>query len=409
MSEIVSSPSVPPLGDQVALVLSGGGARGAYQVGLLRYLRRAFPDFCFDIICGTSAGGINGAYLAGHRHSMAEAAIGLSTLWENLTFDHVFRVDLAALSKSVAGWATRLLSGGSGMAPRMDSLLDTAPLRKLLTNVMPTVSGELIGITENVENGRLSALALSTLNYATGQTVTWIQGRDMETWDRPQRRSARARIGIEHVMASAALPLLFPAVRLGSAWYGDGGIRLFSPLAPAVHLGADRILAVSTRYSRSLSEADQPVIRGYPPPAQVLGAVLNAIFLDVVEQDAANLQRINRLLGRLPPEQRGGLRPLELLVLQPSEDLGKLASRYQDDLPRGLRFLTRGLGSHETASADLLSLMLFHPAYLRELIAIGERDAEAAHDRIANLLGPRATGHSAAAEEKATEETAATA
>ena len=200
-------------------------------------------------------------------------------------------------------------------------------------------------------------------------------------------------------MASAALPILFPAIRLGSSWYGDGGIRLLTPLAPAIHLGADRILAVSTRYKRSFTEADRPAVRGYPPPAQVIGTVLNAIFLDVVEQDAANLQRINRLLERLAPEHVGaaGLRPIDMLILQPSEDLGKIAAELQYDLPRTLGFLTRGLGSHETSSADLLSLLLFHPDYLRRLMDIGERDAEAAHDKIAALVGESPPGAEGAA------------
>jgi len=378
---------MPPRGNSVALVLSGGGARAAYQVGLLRYLRRTFPDFRFQIICGTSAGAINAVYLASHGGSMADACSGLAELWTELTFDRVFRVDLRALSTSVVRWGTRLLSGGAAIAPRIQGMLDTSPLRQLLSSAMATVSGELVGIAENIEQGRLAALALSTLNYATGQTVTWIQGRDIETWDRPQRRSARARIGVEHVMASAALPILFPAVRIGSSWYGDGGVRLLAPLSPAIHLGADRILAVTTRYRRSFSEADQPVIRGYPPPAQVIGTVLNAVFLDQVEQDAQGLKRINRLLAKLPPEQRDALRPIDLLILQPSEDLGKLAAGYQEALPSGLGFMTRGLGSHETRSADLLSLLLFHPDYLQKLIAIRERDAEAAHERLAELLG----------------------
>jgi NTE family protein len=371
----------------IALVLSGGGARAAYQVGLLRYLRRAFPDFRFQIITGTSAGAINAAYVAGHPGTMAEASAGLADLWASLTFDQVFRVDAKSLAKSVVRWGTRLLSGGAEIVTRAKALLDTSPLRQLLTTVMATVSGELVGIGDNVENGRLSALALTTLNWATGQTVTWIQGRDVATWDSPQRRTARARIGIDHVMASAALPLLFPAVRIGSSWYGDGGVRLLAPLAPAIHLGANRILAVSTRYRRSIDEADRPVVHGYPPPAQVIGTVLNAVFLDQVEQDAQGLKRINRLLAKLPPEQRDALRPIDLLILQPSEDLGKLAAGYQEALPSGLGFMTRGLGSHETRSADLLSLLLFHPDYLQKLIAIGERDAEAAHDRLAELLG----------------------
>jgi len=376
-----------PVGRRVALVLSGGGARAAYQVGLLLYLRRAFPDFRFEIITGTSAGAINAAYLASHPGTLGEAAEGLAKVWENLTFDLVYRVDARALAKSVVRWGTRLLSGGSALSPRAKGLLDTAPLRRLLSSVMATVSGELVGIAENVERERLAALALSTTNWATGQTVTWVQGRDVDIWEQPQRRSAHARIGVEHVMASAALPLLFPAIRIGSSWYGDGGVRLVAPLSPAIHLGADRILAVSTRYQRTLTEADRPVIRGYPPPAQVIGTVLNAVFLDLIEQDAHGLRRINRLLARVPPEQRGALRPIDLLVLHPSQDLGQLASGFQEGLPRGLGFLTKGLGSHETTSADLLSLLLFHPGYLEQLMAIGERDAEAAHSRLAELLG----------------------
>ncbi len=393
MSLPTSAPARASGSPQVALVLSGGGARAAYQVGLLRYLKRAFPEFRFQVITGTSAGAINAAYLASHPGTMADGAEGLAALWETLTFDLIFRVDARALAKSVARWGTRLLSGGAHIAPRAKALLDTSPLRQLLSTVMATVSGELVGIGENVENGKLSALALTTLNWATGQTVTWLQGRDISTWERPQRRSAKARIGIDHVMASAALPLLFPAVRIGSAWYGDGGVRLLSPLAPAIHLGADHILAVSTRYRRSMSEADEPVVHGYPPPAQVIGAVLNAVFLDLIEQDAQTLARINRLLAKLPPAERSGMRPIELLVLHPSEDLGKVAAQYQDALPRGLAFLTRGLGSHESRSADLLSLLLFHPDYLRRLMDIGERDAEKKHDSLAKLLGiPPAAG-----------------
>jgi NTE family protein len=386
---VAPSPAGPP-GPQVALVLSGGGARAAYQVGLLRYLERAFPEFRFRVIAGTSAGAINAAYIASHAGS-ANAAARLAEIWSSLTFDRVYRVDARALARSVMRWSTRLLSGGAAIAPRARALLDTSPLRELLSSVMATVSGELVGIAENVASGRIAALALTTVNWATGQTVTWIQGETHAFWEHPQRRSARARIGVDHVMASAALPLLFPAVRIGSSWYGDGGVRLLAPLAPAINLGADRILAVSTRYRRTLSEADRPVIRGYPPPAQIIGTVLNAVFLDFIEQDAQNMHRINGLLEKLPPEERGQLRPIELAVLHPSQDLGKLASSYQDSLPKGLGFLIRGLGSHESSDADLLSLLLFHPEYLQRLIELGERDAEEAHDRLASLLGPAAS------------------
>ncbi len=388
-----STPSPAPT-TSLAIVLSGGGARAAYQVGLLRCLARHMPDLRFSIITGTSAGAINASLLASHQGNFAEAAHELSELWEHLTFEQVFRTDSRQLSASVARWGARLLSGGSRAAPRVRGLLDTTPLKKLLERALTTVDGELIGTQRNLEAGRLDAFALTTLNYGTGQTVTWVQGRDIEPWQRPQRISIQTRLSVDHVLASSALPILFPAVRLGGAWFGDGGIRQSAPLAPAIHLGADRILAISTRYPRSRREADQPVVSGYPPPAQVLGVALNAVFLDALDQDVLHLERINRLTRRLPLEDRGVLRPVECEVLRPSQDLGKLAGDYEVELPGAFRFLTRGLGTRETRSPDFLSMLMFHPEYLQRLIEIGERDAEASLPRLRGLLvsAPEARG-----------------
>jgi NTE family protein len=216
--------------------------------------------------------------------------------------------------------------------------------------------------------------------------VTWVQGEDIKEWERPQRRSRNSVLTVEHVMASAALPLFFPAVELEGGWYGDGGVRLAAPLSPALHLGARRLLAISTRYDRTGSEADRPAVTGYPPPAQIVGVLMNSIFLDLLDHDALRLERLNRLLERLPPEERMGLKQVDLMVLRPSTDLGRLASQYEPQLPRVFRFLTRGLGTRETESPDFLSLVLFQPDYLRALIEIGERDAEAQHERVAAFL-----------------------
>jgi len=187
-------------------------------------------------------------------------------------------------------------------------------------------------------------------------------------------------------MASAALPLLFPAVQLGSEWYGDGGIRLTAPLSPALHMGARRVMAISTRYAASDREAHQSSIHGYPPPAQVAGVLLNAVFLDLLDNDALRMERLNQLLEALPVEHRHGLEPIKLLVMRPSQDLGKLASGFEAQLPRSFRFLTRGLGTKETDSPDILSLVLFQPDYLRALMEIGEKDATARTDEIAEFL-----------------------
>ena len=187
-------------------------------------------------------------------------------------------------------------------------------------------------------------------------------------------------------MASAALPLLFPAVQIGNAWYGDGGIRLTAPLSPALHLGAQRILAISTRYERSQQDWEDAKIAGYPPPAQVAGVLLNAVFLDQLDNDALRLERLNRLLEAIPEIERHGLRPIKLLVLRPSRDLGKLSSEFEAQLPKALRFLTRGLGTRETKSPDVLSLILFQPDYLRALMEIGEADAEKHSEEIRAFL-----------------------
>jgi len=181
---------------------------------------------------------------------------------------------------------------------------------------------------------------------------------------------------VDHVMASAALPFFFPAIEVDGAWYGDGGIRLMAPLSPAVHLGATRILAVTTRYARTREEADRPMIVDYPPPAQVAGVLFNAIFLDQLDGDALQLRQINKLIGAQPENERMGLKPIDLLVLRPSEDLGRLANHYEAELPKAFRFLTRGLGTKETRSNDMLSLVMFQPDYVKRLMDLGEADAE---------------------------------
>ena len=198
----------------------------------------------------------------------------------------------------------------------------------------------------------------------------------IHTWERPQRTSVACPLRVDHVVASAALPFFFPAVQVDGAWYGDGGIRLTAPLSPAIHLGAKKIIAVTTRYAQSREEADRPSITDYPPPAQVAGVLFNAIFLDQLDGDALQLRQINELIGMLPDEKRQGLRTIDLLVVRPSEDLGRLANAYEAELPKGFRFLTRGLGTRETRSNDMLSLVMFQPDYVRRLMDLGEADAE---------------------------------
>ena len=373
-------------GGELAILLTGGGARAAYQVGLLRCLARHWPDLRVPIITGVSAGAINAAYLAARTEGFAEKVDGLSELWQNLTMEKVFRTDSFSLIGNGLRLGSMLLSGGTVTRQRPHSLVDTTPLRALLERALNSEKGRLPGIAENLKRDRLRAVALTTSSYSTGQSISWVQGRGIALWDRAHRRAALRDLDVSHIMASAALPIFFPAIQIEGRWYGDGGIRLTAPLSPAVHMGANRILAISTRYGRSNEEADRPSFSGYPPPAQVIGMLYNAVFLDLFEADALHMQRLNKLIEILPEGRSRLLRQVKLLALRPSRDLGELANEYEAVLPGGFRFLMRGLGTHETRSNDALSLLLFHPEYCSRLIELGEADAEAQLDDIRDLL-----------------------
>ena len=233
--------------DDLAILLPGGGARGAYQVGFLRWVSRNIPDAHFPIVTGVSAGAINAAFLASYRGTQTEAVDRLFDLWSNLTAERVFRTDGPSLGGLVVRWGLRLIAGGARLAPAVQGLVDTSPLRRTLADVFESRDGNIAGIAENIAEGRLWALALLTSHYGTGQSVVWTQGRDLREWERPDRRSRNTALTLDHVLASSALPLFFPAVHLTDGWHGDGGIRLTAPFSPARHLGANRILAVSTR------------------------------------------------------------------------------------------------------------------------------------------------------------------
>lgn len=373
-------------GSSRALVLTGGGARAAYQVGLLRGIGRQFPELEMPIITGISAGAINAVFLAAHPGNFAEATDDLARVWRACTFDDVFRTDVACLARGAGRWLLRLVTAGR-VRGRVQGLLDTTPLRGFLQRTLG-VTDAIHGIGRNLARGRLRAVALATLDYRTGETVTWVQGDESVTpWNRPQRHGVVVRqLTVDHVMASSALPLIFPAIRLGGAWYGDGGIRLAAPISPAMYLGADRVLAVSTRYQRSRDEIDGIADRGYPPPAQIVGKLFNAVFLDVLDTDARRIQRLNSLLTQLPADQRDGMRPIDVLLLRPSVNVGRLVSTFEPRLPKGLRFLTRGLGTREAASPDFLSMLMFQDEYLDLLIETGERDAASQADEIARWV-----------------------
>jgi NTE family protein len=365
----------------VALTLSGGGARGAYQAGVLAGIAdRLKSDYPFPIVTGVSAGGINASSLATARSGFRQATRDMVAAWLRLSTEDVFVTEVGSLTASLVRWASMVLSGGRTPGFEVRGILDTRPLNRHLKEIIPFAE-----IDENLVAGRLRALALTATSYTSGMTTTFVHGVEgIPMWERARRKGVRARIGVEHVMASAALPLVFPAIRVGDDYFGDGAIRQSSPLSPAVHLGADRILSISVRFPRP---APLPS-REYPPPATILAMLMHGVFLDALENDAERLLRINRTLALLPEDARHpeGLRPIDLLVLRPSRDLGELSKGMARHLPRSLRILTRGLGASPEAPSDFLSYLIFERPYIEKLVDLGYEDADAQWEEIERFL-----------------------
>jgi NTE family protein len=353
---------------------------------VLRALARRIPDLHFNIWTGVSAGAINTAFITNRTDSLVDGTDALARLWAELRLSGVFKTGPWALATRLLRTLVQLTAGTPpGVAP-IQGMVDTSPLRRMLMRTLDAPDGRLTGIAENLASGRIDAVAITATRYATSQSVTFCAGRQMPHWDQRTRISVPAELTIDHVMASAALPLLFPAVNIGDGWYGDGGVRLVSPLGPAVQLGADKILAISTSHRRTAAETAMIRLVGPPAPAQVVGVLYEAIFLDLLDQDATHLARINQLITQLPPEQRLGLRPVDLRVIRPSADLGLLANQYELQLPRTFRYLTRKLGTRRARSQDMMSTIMFEPGYLNRLLELGERDGENVAESVKEFL-----------------------
>ena len=372
--------------DDLALVLGGGGAHAAYQVGFLRCLANRFPDLRIPILTGISAGSINAVFIANHRGTFREAIDALSDMWCHLTMDQVYDVRGWSLAKSLLHWGIHLLSGGLANKAGPRAFVDTTPLRTLLERGFLSTNGGFAGIRENLREQKLKAIAITATNYTTGQAVTWVQGRNIAMWERPDRHSVKTDITVEQIMASTALPIFFPAVGVGDSWFGDGGIRQYAPLAPALHLGAGRIMAVSTRHRPSFPEAGSAIHHRYPSIAQIMDVLMNAIFVDMLDQDLLGLERVNKLILYQSRKEISNLRLVRAFALRPSVNLGKMAGRFEPNLPRPFRLLTRRLGTQKTESFDWLSMILFDSQYIQKLIEIGEADAQARQEEIAAFL-----------------------
>lgn len=364
------------------LVLGGGGARASYEVGVLSAIAERAPNIEFPILTGVSAGAINASYLAAHRGSFADAVRALRADWLQLVADRVYRirpqrVGSALLRALVAGALGRRTDPAT-----VRGLVDMQPLREFLGSVI-----DFSGINAKIAAGRLQAVALSATSYSSGEVVTFVHGTPVApTWRRAMRHAQRTSLTLDHVMASAALPVLFPSVRIEGAFYGDGSVRQTAPLAPAIHLGARGLLVV-TQQGAPMQQLTRAASRDYPTLAEVVGLLLHSVFLDALEADVEQLERVNRLLALWPagpaPE---GLRPVKLLVLRPSRNLGALARGSGAKLPRLLRWGVRMMGGEQAAGADFLSYLVFDPLYTNALIELGYSDGQAAWNRIEPFL-----------------------
>ena len=371
---------------KVGVILTGGGARAAYQVGVLWAISRLLPRNApnpFPIICGTSAGAINAAALAVNATGFRAGVGQLMSVWRNFHVDQVYRSDPAGVFVSGARWIAALLVGGLGKHNPI-SLLDNSPLEKLLRYKL-----EFKGIQESIDRGALSALSVTASGYTSGQSVTFYQGvPELSPWKRARRLGIPTQISLEHLLASSAIPFVFPAVKINREYFGDGSMRQFAPISPALHLGAERVLVVGV----ALAEETRRVkSEGYPSLAEIAGHALNSIFLDGMEVDLERLRRINKTINMVPPKVLENsqlfLHHVDVLVISPSETIESIAAKHVHSLPRTIRFLLRGVGATRRSGSNFASYLLFEKPFCRELMDLGYHDAMSQKQEILKFLG----------------------
>ncbi|MDN5752129.1 MAG: patatin-like phospholipase family protein [Nitrosospira sp.] len=383
----------PPSSPRVGLVLTGGGARAAYQVGVLQAISTMLPEGTrnpFPVICGTSAGAFNAASLALSARNFHEGIRQLSAVWENSHVNQAYRSDPIGLLENAARWLASLLLGGLGKRNAV-SLLDNSPLAELLERSLP-----LRGIQRSIETGALYALGITAWGYTSGQSVTFFQGADrIAPWKRERRIGIATRIEIGHLMASSAIPLLFPAIRLNREYFGDGSMRQLAPVSPALHLGADRVLVIGVRKPAD-TQPERVKVDSYPTLAQIGGHIMGSIFLDSLDVDLERLQSINDTIRMIPEKNLKNndmpLRQVESMVISPSVEINRIAERHAHTLPRTIRLFYRAIGAMRRDGSALLSYVLFEEPFCRELIKLGYEDTMPRSSQILRFIGAEAKG-----------------
>lgn len=376
------NPSEP---QKLALVLPGGGARGAFQVGVLKAIAELLPHRArnpFPILSGTSAGAINSVVLASKAQRFAVAVAELERVWAGFETSMVYRSDALTMLKSSLHWMAAIVFGGLG-ARNPRSLLNNAPLRALLSRNV-----RFPRIQHAIDQGHLDAVAVTAAGYRSARSVTFFQGREAaQPWQRTRRVGRSTLLNLDHLMASIAVPMIFPPVMIDGEYFGDGAMRQATPLSPVVHLGADRILVIGVRDELADRVPVNAPDQAFPGFGQIAGYVLDTLFLDGLYSDLERLTRINRLVSSIPPEARRGMardmRTIDTMVVLPSVDLRELALAHVRELPRPVRLLLGGVGGGE---GRLLSFLLFESGYTQALIDQGYRDAMAVKHELLDFV-----------------------
>lgn len=378
-----TSPAERP---RTGLILTGGGARAAYQVGVLLAVAKLSNNRHynpFPILCGTSAGAINAASIACLADNFGKAVSILAGVWRNMRAHDIYRADALGIGVSGARWISMLALGWLFRNPPI-SLLDNTPLRALLSRHL-----DFNGIDRSIAKGALHALSISASGYESGENLSFFQAHpDAQPWRRVHRLGIRARIGVDHLLASSAIPFVFPATRIHREFFGDGSMRQLAPISPAIHLGAERVLIVGG--SRKNDHPDRRKVESHPSLAQIAGHALSSIFLDSLAVDIERMQRINQTLSAIPPELRAQagipLRPIKTLVIAPSEPLDRIAAEHAHALPAAVKVVLRGVGAMNRNGGALTSYLLFEKPYTRALIDLGYADTMARDSEVGDFL-----------------------